>query len=114
MEARALLVRPKLPDTTAWLGMALLRPVAVFAGFGVLLIILWFGVPRLIWPERYEPQEVALRPDRWVAETQFKESPRGRKPPAGFGKSATTFRGASDKTVFRPRTDFDGTRTRLD
>lgn len=114
MEARALLARPKLPDSTGWLGMAILRPLAVFVGFGVLLSLLWFGLPRLIWPERYEPQEVALRPDRWVAQTQFKESPRRRKAPAGFEKSAATVRGAADKTSYRPRTDFSSTRTRLD
>jgi len=33
--------------------MALLRPVLVFAGLGVSILILWFWVPWLVWPERY-------------------------------------------------------------
>ncbi len=67
-EARALVVRPKPPDTTGWVGVAILRPLLVFLGLSALLIVLWFGLPRLIWPARYEQDAVALRPDRWMGQ----------------------------------------------
>jgi hypothetical protein len=33
--------------------LSLLRPVLVFLGLGTLLLVLWFWVPRLVWPEQY-------------------------------------------------------------
>ncbi len=33
--------------------MTMLRPVLVFFGLGTLLLVLWFWVPRLVWPEQY-------------------------------------------------------------
>ena len=38
------------PATSGWI--SIVRPVAVFCGLGLLLIVLWFWVPRLIWPEQ--------------------------------------------------------------
>jgi len=48
--------------------MALLRPVLVFAGLGVLLLIMWFWVPWLVWPERY--MGVAPSSARWAEQAQ--------------------------------------------
>lgn len=115
-EARALLIRPKPPDTTGWIGVAVLRPLVVFLGFSVLLLALWFGLPRLIWPARYEQEAAALRPDRWVGQTRVEPGAYGRKLPPGFDKhkKGAPERAPSDKTIVRPREDFNATRTRLD
>lgn len=40
-----------VPTSGTWLTM--LRPVLVFFGLGTLLLVLWFWVPRLVWPEQY-------------------------------------------------------------
>jgi Mg-chelatase subunit ChlD len=114
-EARALLVRNRLQQSTGWLGIAILRPLVVFAGLGVLLLILWFGVPRLIWPERYEHEEAALRPERWVGETRMEQPAYGRKPPRGIEKRdpGMAERSPSDQTIVRARDPY-ATRTRLD
>lgn len=40
-----------VPSSTNWLTM--LRPVLVFFGLGTFLLVLWFWVPRLVWPEQY-------------------------------------------------------------
>jgi Ca-activated chloride channel family protein len=115
-EARALLIRPKPPDTIGWLGRAVLRPLLVFLGLSLLLLALWFGLPRLIWPARYEQDAAALRPDRWVSQTQVEPGAHFRKPPPGFDKRKQEGpeRAPSDKTVVRSREDFNTTRTRLD
>jgi len=114
-EARALLVRPKLPNTTGWLGMTVLRPIVVFAGLGILLLILWFGLPRLLWPDRFQQDTAALRPDRWVAGTRVETAAYRRKPPPGFDKrrGGAPDRAPSDKTIVSPRDQFT-TRTRLE
>lgn len=115
-EARALLLRPKPPDTTAGVGIAILRPLLVFTGLGVLLAILWFGLPRLIWPARYEQEAAVLRPDRWVAQTRVEPGANARKAPPGFDKRRSNLpeRAPSDKTTLKPLNDFNVTRTRLD
>jgi hypothetical protein len=114
-EARALLVRNRLQESTGWLGIAILRPLVVFAGLGALLVILWFGVPRLIWPERYEREEAALRPERWIAGTRTEHPAYGRKSPPGFEKrdSGLVERAPGDKTMVRAKDPYT-TRTRLD
>jgi hypothetical protein len=114
-EARALLVRNRLQESTGWLGIAILRPLVVFAGLGALLVILWFGVPRIIWPERYEREEAALRPERWIAGTRTEHPAYGRKSPPGFEKrdSGLVERAPGDKTMVRAKDPYT-TRTRLD
>jgi hypothetical protein len=37
--------------TAGWL--TIVRPLLVFVGFATLLFVLWFWLPRLIWPEQY-------------------------------------------------------------
>src|SRR5262249_54490220 len=97
-------------------GTAILRPLLVFLGLSLLLLVLWFGLPRLIWPARYEQQGAALRPDRWVSQTRAERGAYGRKPPPGFdkGNQRAPERAPSDKTIVKPRDDFSATRTRLD
>jgi Ca-activated chloride channel family protein len=114
-EARALLASNKLQESGAWLGISILRPLAVFAGLGALLLTLWFAAPRLIWPERYERETAALRPDRWVGQTRVDQPAYGRKPPPGFEKRDTgkVERAPGDKTIVRARDPYT-TRTRLD
>jgi hypothetical protein len=114
-EARALLLRPSPQENTGWLGVPVLRPLLVFGGLGALLLILWFGVPHLIWPERYERETEALRPERWVPETRLEQRQYGRKPPPGFDKQSPSAaeRAPSDKTIVRARDPYT-TRTRLD
>jgi Ca-activated chloride channel family protein len=115
-EARALLVKPRPPDVTGGIGIALLRPVGVFLGLSGLLLLLWFGLPRLLWPTRYEPESVPLRPDRWMGQPGGEPAARGRKPPPGFDKREKGIpeRAASDKTIVSPRKDFSTTRSRLE
>lgn len=103
------------PSGSGW--MALLRPVLVFAGLGVLLLILWFWVPWLVWPERY--MGVAPSSARWAEQAQpgaGAGKPAGPAP-AGFGRTGPggvrpPARAPMDKTVLYPRPDM--TRTRLE
>ncbi len=103
------------PSGGGW--MALLRPALVFAGLGVLLLILWFWVPWLVWPERY--MGVAPGSARWAGQAQpgsGAAKPAGPAPPGfggpGPGGVRPPARGASEPTAFFPRPDM--TRTRLE
>jgi hypothetical protein len=95
--------------------MALLRPVLVFAGLGVLVLILWFWVPWLVWPERY--MGVAPSNARWAEQAQpgaGAAKPAGPAPPGfgGPGGVRPPARSASEATALFPRPDM--TRTRLE
>ena len=110
----ALDTQPKGPID--WL--AILRPFLVFIGIGTLLLILWFWVPRLVWPEQYIGSVPTATRGRWASATGVirpsTDGVRGRQPPAGFqrGKGgAQAPRAADDRTVVSP--DADLTRTRL-
>ena len=103
------------PSGGGW--MALLRPVLVFAGLGVLILILWFWVPRLVWPEQY----IGIVPStaRWAEQAQPGPGavrPAGPAPPGfggpGAGGVRPPARAPMDKTVLYPRPDM--TRTRLE
>jgi Ca-activated chloride channel family protein len=86
------------------------RPVGIFLGISGLLIVLWFWVPRLVWPELFAgvPQITT----KWQAP---KPTP-GRKPPAGFGTSTSrpgpSQRTPADATIVQSPQDL--TKTRLD
>jgi Mg-chelatase subunit ChlD len=103
---RAALFDKTTPAGPHW--MTILRPTIVFLAFGSVLIVLWFWVPRLVWPEQY----VGIVP------TAAKWSNKGgsRRPlPPGFGTqthSKVPQRGPSDATIVQPARDF--TKTRLD
>ena len=97
--------------------MALLRPVLVFAGLGVLILILWFWVPRLAWPEQY----IGVVPSsaRWAEQAQPGTRKAAGPAPPGFGGTGAggmrpPARAPQEKTVVYPRPDVTGmTRTRL-
>ncbi len=94
------------PPSDAWISV--LRPVLVFIGFGALLLVMWFWIPRLVWADQY----IGIVPDkRWAGQSTAKPS---RPAPAGFqqGKpGAQSPRAPSDETIVAPRADF--TKTRL-
>ena len=106
------------PSGGGW--MALLRPVLVFAGLGVLILILWLWVPRLAWPEQY----IGIAPSsaRWAEQAQAGGGgarAAGPAPPGfagtGPGGMRPPVRAPQEKTVLYPRTDVTGmTRTRLE
>jgi Mg-chelatase subunit ChlD len=88
----------------------LLRAVFVFLGLGTLLLVLWFWVPRLVWPDRY----IGIVPShRWAAHTSSGSRPAKRAPPGFQGGNAGSppQRMPSDATVVQPQPDF--TKTRL-
>lgn len=95
--------------------LATLRPVLVFFGMGTLLLVLWFWVPRLVWPEQY----IGTFPTRtasikWGNKTQLwsKSAVRPTRPaPPGFGiqrGAAAPPRAAGDRTIVQP--DFSKSR----
>lgn len=89
---------------------SIVRPVLVFAGLSLLLVALWFWVPRLIWPDRYSGMKEEL--ERW-RNTQATVSGKGRAPrgftsPGHQGPGDT--RTPGDQTWVQPRTDFSKTR----
>lgn len=98
-----------------------LRPFFVFAGLAGLLAIFWFGVPRLLWPERYDNRAARpVRPEYWPGvepltrrDNQFP----ARQAPPGFetvGRGGRMpVRTPGDHTIVQPVTGFDPTKTRL-
>ncbi len=111
------------PAEIGWL--ELLRPIFVFLGLGLLLLIAWFWVPRLIWPGQYMGS-IALPKSamKWSGGSQVRRSPPGgagapggmppRNVPPGFeaGSGAPGQRTPRDATVVQPMGD--ATRIRLD
>jgi hypothetical protein len=108
VEMAALLDRSPPPSSGI---LPVLRPILVFIGLGALLIVLWFWVPRLVWPEQY----IGAVPGtlRWSAGVTDSDRNWRRAPP-GFGTSATrpAERTPKDSTIVHPDADF--TRTRLE
>lgn len=94
--------------------MAVLRPVLVFLGLATLLLVLWFWVPRLVWPEQY--LGVAGPPNRW-AEAGKTFSVKRPPAPAGFetvkNNVRPPLRAPSEATVVQPRPDFSKTRLQI-
>jgi len=108
---------PLAPTSTNWL--TFLRPILVFIGLGVLLIILWFWVPRLVWPEQYIGEFTTARSGgRWADMKTAAFSgvkPRPSRPaPPGFetrkGGGKTPVRAPADRTVVMPHRDFSKSR----
>ena len=118
-EMRAALNSKAVPQDTGWI--AVVRPTLVFLGLGSVLLVLWFWVPRLIWPDQYLGNlRPVYRRYRWSdsrARKRGEDTDFKRKAPPGFGRRDShpvmRERAPSDATVAQPRTDF-GTRTRLD
>jgi len=85
------------PDEPEWLRTV--RPILVFIAWGGLLLICWFLIPRLIWPERYAPELPAVASGgRWAAG-------RGSSPSAPSGG-----RSAASETRRADRADLDSAR----
>jgi len=106
----------------------LLTPLFVFLGLGIVLLIAWFWVPRLIWPGQYMGSiSLPKSAMKWSGATQVRRFPSGgagppgagrglpaRNVPPGFesGSGAPGQRTPRDATVVQPMGD--ATRIRLD
>jgi len=119
VEQRAFLANARLDHGSLLL---FLRPFFVFAAFAALLAVLWFGLPRLMWPERYDNRSARpVRPEYWPGVepmTRRDSQPAFRKQvPPGFetaGRGARApMRSPSEHTIVRPVTEFDPNKTRL-
>ena len=103
-----------VPSSGTWLTM--LRPVLVFFGLATLLLVLWFWVPRLAWPEQYIGTFTTQGGGsmRWADRSQVR-SKSGARPsrpaPPGFETrkgGAPPPRVPADRTVVQP--DFSKSR----
>ena len=94
--------------TGGWISVV--RPLVVFGGLAALLLILWFWVPRLVWPEQYIGEVPAAR---WLGSSGSRAQRPGRDP-TGFGPQSKQIEGLnrapSEGTIVQP----DFTRTRLE
>jgi len=113
-EAKAVLTAQ--PASAGW--MSIVRPLAVFCGLGLLLIVLWFWVPRLVWPDQYIGAMPGATTAKWGSQTRVKDGViAGRPAPPGFqpGPQGVNMapRGAADKTVVNPGAYADFSQTRL-
>jgi len=104
-----------VPSTGNWLTM--LRPVLVFFGLGVLLLVLWFWVPRLVWPEQYIGTFTTQGGGsmRWADKSQVWSKSRAARPsrpaPPGFEAQRSAGpppRVPGERTVVQP--DFSKSR----
>ncbi len=103
------------PVSAGW--TSIIRPVGVFCGLGLLLVVLWFWVPRLIWPEQFIGAMPNLQGSKWASQTRVQNGViQGRPAPPGFqsGPAGVNMapRGVGDSTVVNPAAmnDFGATR----
>ncbi len=97
------------------------RPLLTFAGFASVLALLWSGLPRLIWPERYDSRSARpLRPEYWPgqdAAAQRDHQPVIRQAPPGFepaGRGArAAVRSPAERTIVQAMPGFDPGKTRV-
>jgi Ca-activated chloride channel family protein len=117
-EQRAYLASARLDHGSS---LFFFRPFFVFAAFAALLAVLWFGLPRLLWPERYDNRTARpVRPEYWPGTEPLSRQgnqPVFRQVPPGFetvGRGARApIRGPGEHTIVRAATDFDPNKTRL-
>ncbi len=111
-EERQALFQQSVQPGVNWLSV--LRPILVFAGLVLLLVLLWFWVPRLVWPDQYSGLSEELA--RWQAPPS-RSGPK-RRPPPGFTSPGQHVPGQTrtpaDATIVQPRTDFSKTRLERD
>jgi len=105
-----------LPASAGW--MSIIRPLGVFCGLGLLLLIMWHWVPRLIWPEQYIGVMPGAGQAKWGSQTRVVNGViAGRPAPPGFQQgprgAAMPPRGAADRTVVNPQAHPDFSQTRL-
>ncbi len=105
-----------LPVGGGW--TSIIRPVAVFCGLGLLLIVMWFWVPRLIWPEQYIGVMPSAGGAKWGSQTMIKDGViAGRPAPPGFQQGPRGVnmapRGAADPTIVSLNAANDFSKTRL-
>jgi len=117
-EQRAFLANARLDRGSVLL---FLRPFLVFAALASLLAVLWFGLPRVLWPDRYDNRAARpVRPEYWPgAEPLMRRDnqPAIRQAPPGFeavGRGArAAMRTPGEHTIVGPVTGFDPNKTRL-
>jgi Ca-activated chloride channel family protein len=117
-EQHAFLEYARLDHTSL---LFVLRPFFIFAGCGAVLALLWFGLPRLLWPERYDNRAARpVRPEYWPsAEPSSRRAgqPAFRQAPPGFEAAVrgarAPIRSPGEHTIVRSVTEFDPTKTRL-
>jgi hypothetical protein len=117
-EQRAFLANARLDHGSLLL---FLRPFFVFAILAALLAVLWFGLPRLLWPDRYDNRASRpVRPEYWPGAepmTRRDNQPAFRQAPPGFeavGRGArAAVRTPGEHTIIGPVTGFDPNKTRL-
>ncbi len=103
------LIRRTPPPLTAW--NTLVRGILVLFGISALLLLLWFWVPRLIWPDGTMPP--AQRWGKSVCVQASGAQVRSTKAPAGFaaaGEKLVSQRSPGQVTQVQPRGDFAKTR----
>jgi Mg-chelatase subunit ChlD len=95
------------PASSGW--STVLRGLLVFAGLGVVLLLLWFWVPRIIWRGDLDGLATKSAQHRWSKEPTVQASGvQVRSAPDGFGREASgeaSQRTAAQITQVRLRTD---------
>lgn len=113
-EQRAFLANARLDRGSLFF---FLRPFLVFACLATLLALLWFVLPRFLWPERYDKRSARpVRPEYWpgVDPASRRDPQRRHKPPPGFETAPrAAARTPGEHTIVRPITSMDVTKTRL-
>ena len=107
-----------LPVSAGW--TSIVRPLGVFVGLALLLLLMWHWLPRLVWPEQF----IGVMPGtgagqaKWASQTRIVNGViAGRPAPPGFQKGpggvAMPPRSAADATVVNPQAHRDFSQTRL-
>jgi Ca-activated chloride channel family protein len=111
-------VLQNLPVSAGW--TSIIRPLGVFVGLALLLLLMWHWLPRLVWPEQF----IGVMPGagagqgKWASQTRIVNGViAGRPAPPGFQKGpggvAMPPRSAGDATVVNPQAHRDFSQTRL-
>jgi len=99
------------PPISGW--STVLRGLLVFTGLGVLLLLLWFWVPRIVWRGELGGLTAKSTQRRWSKEPVVQASGvQVRSAPDGFGRDAgveAPQRTAAQITQVRLRTDLSST-----
>jgi Ca-activated chloride channel family protein len=117
-EQRALLTDARAEHGSLW---AMLRPIVVFVVLSGILAFLWFALPRLLWPERYDHRAFRpIRADYWPeSQVPSREASHfmSRHAPPGFEPvrqgAKVPVRGPGEHTIVQQKTEFDPNKTRL-